>query len=168
MRYTNYLPLVCLIALVSGCAMNRQIIIQTPVGPRPFTEATRDSHGELVVRSELELGNSIDIDQQYHSGYKVYSLDGTFLEYVENKVGTYFKDPATVSLPPGRYKVVACTAPLGSISIPVVIEAGKTTVVLLDGTRLSRGRRKAVESDFVHLPDGTIIGWRAPEESEAK
>ena len=167
MNYSNYLPLVCLIALSSGCALDRQIIIQTPVGPPPFIEATRASQGELVVYSELELSNSYDIEQQYHSGYKLYSSDGTFLQYVENKIGARFEEPVTVSLPPGSYKVVARTAPIGTLSVPVLIEAGKRTVVCLDGTRLAR-RRRASNSDLVRLPDGSIIGWRAVDESKAK
>jgi len=168
MKYSNHFPLACLFTLSTGCAIDRQIIVQTPVGPPPFSEARRSFKGELVVYSELELSNSYDIDQQYHSGYKLYSSDGIFLQYVENKIGARFEEPATVSLSPGRYKVVARTAPLGSLSVPVVIEAGKTTMVLLDGTRLSRGRRKTTDSDFVRLPDRTIIGWRAPEENEAQ
>lgn len=111
--------------------------------------------------SASDLGAPGDPENvSYHSGYKIYSLDGKKVKHVSNKVGTYFEDPATVSLPPGEYKVLARATALGMVTVPVVIEAGKTTSVHLDGSELTGGRQISA-SDFVRLPGGLIIGWRA-------
>lgn len=97
-----------------------------------------------------------------HSGYKIYSLEGKALKYVDNRVHTFSGDPATVSLPPGKYKVVARAATFGMVTVAVVIEAGKTTFVHLDGSELASGQQGSA-SELVRLPDGLIIGWRAKE-----
>ena len=167
MKYTNYFLLMGLIVLASGCAFSRHVVLQTAVGPPPFVVATRSPEGGLAVYSASDIGTPGEPDYvNYHSGYKIYSLDGKMLKYVNNRVGpTYVEDPATVSLPPGRYNVVAGAAAFGTVSVPVVIEAGKTTFVHLDGSKLSSGRQTAA-SDFVRLPDGSIIGWRATTETK--
>jgi hypothetical protein len=53
------------------------------------------------------------------------------------------------------------------VTVQVVIEAGKTTPVHLDGSKLNQGRRTAA-SDFVRLPDGFVVGWVARESSGRK
>src|SRR5262245_37767314 len=89
-----------LIALTSGCAFHSLDVALAPVGPPPLVAAWRGaSAGGLVVFSGLDLGMPGEPeDMHYHSGYWVYSPDGKLLKYVNNKVGTYIEDPATVSL----------------------------------------------------------------------
>ena len=169
MKRTNHFILAGLIGLASGCAFKRQSVVLPPVGPPPLVLGSRSPEGGLTVYSALDLGTPGEPDNvYYHSGYKIYSLDGKMVKDVNNKVGpTYIEDPATVSLPPGRYNVVARAAAFGTVSVPVVIEAGKTTSVHLDGSELTSGRQTSA-SDFVRLPDGLIIGWRAKENGEPK
>ncbi len=169
MKQMNYFLAICLIVLASGCAFDRHVVLQTAVGPAPLVPGSRSPEGGLTVYSALDLGTPGEPDNvYYHSGYKIYSLDGKMVKDVNNKVGpTYIEDPATVSLPPGRYNVVARAAAFGTVSVPVVIEAGKTTSVHLDGSELTSGRQTSA-SDFVRLPDGLIIGWRAKENGEPK
>lgn len=109
----------------------------------------------------------MDSDYNHHSDYKIYSLDGKVLKKVSNRVSTILEDPATVNLPPGKYKAVAKAAGFGMVTVPVVIEAGRTTFVRLDGSELTSGRKTST-NDFVRLPDGLVIGWRAPDETEPK
>jgi len=169
MKYTNYLFPICLIVLASGCALNRHVILQTAVGPPPLVVASGAPEGGLAVYSALGIGTPGEPENvYYHSGYKIYSLDGKMLKYVNNRVGpTYVEDPATVSLSPGRYNVVARAAAFGIVTVPVVIEAGKTTFVHLNGSELTVGRQTST-SEFVRLPDGLIVGWRAKEAGEPK
>ena len=169
MKHTNYFFLVCLIVLASGCAFNRHVVLQTAVGPPPLALASRSAEGGLAVYSALDIGTPGEAeDVSYHSGYKIYSLDGKMFKYINNRVGpTYIEDPATVSLPPGRYNVVARASAFGIVTVPVVIEAGKTTFVHLNGSELTVGRQTST-SGFVRLPDGLIVGWRAKEEGEPK
>jgi hypothetical protein len=51
------------------------------------------------------------------------------------------------------------------VTVPVVIEEGRTTVVHLDGSEVT-GRRRNSSADFVRLPDGSIIGWRANDDGK--
>lgn len=167
MKRTNCFFAVCLIVLASGCALNRNYVVLTPVGPPPRIAANNAPEGGLAIHSAFDVGGGgIDSEQQYHSGYKIYSLDGKSLRYVNNKVGI-IEDPQVVSLPPGRYNVVARAAAFGSVTVPVVIEAGKTTSVHLDGSELTSGIQTSAQG-LVSLPDGLIIGWSAQNGPEGK
>jgi len=168
MKYTNYLFPICLVVLASGCAANRHVVLQTAVGPPPFETRTGAPEGKLTVYSALDTGLSSDPDAStHHSDYRIYSADGKQLKYVHNWVGTFIEDPAVVSLAPGRYSVVARAAASGTVTVSIVIEAGKTTSVHLDGSKLADGR-KTSDSDIVRLPDGWTVGWRAKENEEPK
>src|SRR6187200_769279 len=137
MTHTNQFIAICLIVLASGCASNRPVLLQTTVGPPPAVAGSRSPDGGLVVYTSLDLGTPGDAEgTRYHSGYRIYSVEGKPLRYVNNKVGTYIDSPVTVSLPRGKYSVVAKAAAFGMVTVPVVIEAGKTTLVHLDGSEL--------------------------------
>src|SRR5260221_14767547 len=89
MNHANPLFPICLIALASGCAFTRQVVVQTAVGPPPSIVGTRSPKGGLAVYSALEIyGSDPDADIQYHSNYKIYSSDGILFQNVNNKVGT--------------------------------------------------------------------------------
>ena len=167
MKPANFL-LACFIGLTPGCTLIRQSAIVAPVGPPPLVPADRASEGRLVVYSALDIGTPGDSDYaRYHSGYRIYSADGKSLRWVNNRVRTSSEDPEVVSLPPGRYRVLARAAAFGTVTVPVVIEAGKTTFVHLDGSELAGGGQTTAIG-FVSLPDGLIIGWRAKDDAETK
>ena len=168
MKHTNHLLLVGLIGLASGCAFNRHVVLQTAVGPpRPVREIS-SLEGWLRVYSGFDIaGGGVDSDYSHHSDYKIYSPDGKLLKNVSNKVSAIMEDRATVSLPPGKYKVVAKAAVFATATLSVVIEAGKTTSVHLDGSEPTGGIQTST-NDFVRLPDGLIIGWRAKNETKPK
>src|SRR5438477_13105795 len=168
MKYTNYFFPIGLIVLASGCAFNRDLVLQTTVGPPPFETGTGSPEGRLAVYSTLDTGLSSDPDATaHHSDYRIYSADGKQLKYVHNWVGTFIEDPAVVSHAPGRYNVVARAAASGTVTVPIVIEAGKTTSVHLDGSKPADGRKPS-ESELVRLPDGWVVGWRAKGDGEPK
>jgi hypothetical protein len=154
---------------LSACAPARENVVLAPVGPSPIEPARSTSQGELVVYSKLESPMSSSDEEAilHHADYKIYLAEGTLVKSVRNQVGYLSKDPAPVSLPPGRYTVVADAARPGIVTVPVVIEAGKTTAVHLDGSEPDQGK-SAGGSDLVHLPDGTIVGWGARDENERK
>jgi hypothetical protein len=81
------------------------------------------------------------------------------IERVANQAGSFNANPATVRLSPGEYHVKALVARGGFVIVPVVIEAGKKTVVYLDGEALPQN--PSANDDFVRLPDGHVVGWRA-------
>src|SRR2546422_9722104 len=51
-----------------------------------------------------------------------------------------------------------------TVSVPDVIEQAKTTTVYLDGSG-SHLKRMCAETNFVRLPDGSFVGWRATTET---
>jgi hypothetical protein len=163
---THLLLLVCLLSLTS-CALNRQTTLTTPVGPPPSAAVSRAQKGELAVYSALDYGTPTDAEysRRYHSGYKLLTADGTPLKYIYNRLSTFSEDPERVTLPPGLYKITARASAFGSVTLPVLIEAGKTTSVHLDGSELS-GWSRGTGSSFVSLPDGLVIGWRAKEDNK--
>jgi len=64
-----------------------------------------------------------------------------------------------VKIPTGNYKVVAESAAYGRVTVPVVVQAGKVTVIHLD-----RGWRPVSTvsiNELVRLPDGEAVGWRS-------
>jgi hypothetical protein len=123
----------------------------------------------LVVYSAFETGMTADIDTRtaHHSDYWIQLPDGKPLEHVNNWVGTFIEDPTVVTLAPGHYYVLARVANSGMVKFPVSIEAGKTTAVHLDGSKLAQPQSVG-GSDLVRLPDGTIVGWGAGEDDEQK
>src|SRR5207249_1321638 len=141
------------------CATTRQTTLLPPVGPAPFEQARNSPEGALVVHSAFNPGSTTDQDAYpHHSGYRIYFEDGKHLKSVNNWVATFSEEPAVVGLAPGRYKVVARATRFGTVTVPVVIEAGKTTAVHLDESQLPK-RKDRASSDFVHLPNGFAVGW---------
>jgi hypothetical protein len=160
-KHLNVLLLGCLIGMVSGCASQPAVL--SPVGPPPLDRPSGAPDAGLSVFSAGDFGTPGDELAQYHSGYWLYAADGKRLKYINNRAGSQGREPARVSLPPGRYKVLARAAAFGIVTVPVVLEAGKTTFVHLDGSELTGASRTAT-AEFVSLPDGLIIGWRAKDE----
>lgn len=171
-RPASYVFLACSIGLSSGCALfNRPDVTLDPVGPPPvLVEPGHPPDGSLAVYSAWDSGSPADqsdVAVNHHSDYKIYSSDGKLFKTVNNFAGTFVEDPATVSLLPGHYTVVARAAALGFATVPVVIEAGKTTSVYLDGSEFQPAGKNS-PADFVRLPGGTAVGWRANEKVEVK
>lgn len=153
-------PLYFLVLLAfSGCATQPRVVLSQPVGPARPHLSRRKSEGDLVVATALEA-NTMDADHPTHSAYSIYGLDGAVVRHVDNRAGSFYQDPVAVSLPVGKYKVKAQATNAGVVEVPVIIEAGKTTVVVLDGTDFPTGASDD-EQKWVRLPDGQIIGMRA-------
>ena len=62
------------------------------------------------------------------------AIGGKILSKVDNSTGSFSGYPARVTLQPGEYRVKALAAGGRYAIVPVIIEAGETTVVSLDGT----------------------------------
>jgi len=66
-------------------------------------------------------------------------------------------------LPAGTYRVVARANGYGIVTVPVVIEKNQVTTVHLEGGGSWENEVARSQSDAVRLPDGRIVGWRAPQ-----
>ncbi len=153
------LSLMALVAL-AGCATRPRIVVNQPVGPGAPHVSRRKGQGELVVYSALEVADPDDYYHPTHSGYTIFNGGGQVFREVDNRAGSFYQEPVTVSLPAGNYKVRARATNSGTVIVPVVIEDGQTTVVDLEGATLPQTRKRPGDQ-FVRLPDGQIIGTRA-------
>lgn len=150
-------------ALFSGCVTTSHFTSET-VGPVPSAARGTDStNGTLLVYSAYKRNadfNSSDPNRPEHSDYKILTEDGHLLRKVHNITSTAFQDAVAVELTPGKYQVVARANGYGYLTIPVVIEAQRSTVIHLEGGGFWPDESAFNETNAVRLPDGQIIGWK--------
>jgi hypothetical protein len=145
--------------LLGGCA-----IATTPlasIGPGPAQKAWSRHEGDLQVFTATQ---TVDADFHayfdLHVGYDIDDTSGKTIRYVANHDSNIDESVDTVSLPPGTYTVVARSTWCGLMKIPVVIEAGKTTSVHLDGNNWWPPSHPAA-NQLVFLPNGEAAGWKS-------
>ena len=144
--------------LVAGCASKP--VVLPPVGPAPPSQTYDPPKGYLRVFSDTEK-HEIGENLYYytHKSYLIYTPSGRQLKYVANHVGDTDESPTLVTIPAGRYNVLADSSSYGRVTVPVIIEAGKTTVVHLDSAWRSSGSHGA---NLERLPNGEPVGWSGP------
>ena len=101
------------------------------VGPNVIEVKPRPS-GYLIVNSAPEQPNAqIYFDTRFypHTGYSIYDSNGVLVREVRNHLGAWDETLEKVSLPPGKYTVVALSEVDGRVAVPVVIQRAKTTFV---------------------------------------
>jgi hypothetical protein len=97
-----------------------------------------------------------------HTDCTIYSEGGRLLKRVRNARDRNDPEPTLVSLPPGRYEIQAGAEDYAGtleVRVPVVIQAGRTTVAHLSGGW--KPQRQYTRNEVVRLPDGEIAGWLA-------
>jgi hypothetical protein len=124
----------CVLALVSlaGCAA-APTVIHEPVRPQRQL-VRRRTDGGLVVYSAPRVSWYAQAEYPAYTDYTIYTQDGKVLSRIDNSTGSFNGYPARVTLQPGEYRVKALQAGRGYALVPVIIEAGETTVVNLNGT----------------------------------
>ncbi len=128
------------------------------VGPEPIARTASAHNGYLQVFSETETRLLGDNTRYYpHTGYSIHLESGQVLRFVPNHVGDMDEVPMLVRVPTGKYNIVAESAAYGRVTVPVVIQEGRTTVVHLDRDRTIPPN--ADPNDLVRLPNGEIVGW---------
>lgn len=145
------------LALALGCVHPREFSVAT-VGPAPSSHLSGATNGTLVVYSAWRKTGTDDTDHPVHSSYDVLTESGQAVQHVRNYVTPILDEPASISLAPGKYVVRARVQRYGFVSVPVVLEPHKTTVLYMDDTTKpdSTGQKPI---DPVKLPDGRVIGW---------
>jgi hypothetical protein len=154
-------------ALIAGCAsMQTSTMTLDPVGPPPTRTPMSGGQGALVVYSAFETHANFYSTSPYrriYTDYKVLYPNGELVQIVHNDPGGIADAPVAVTLPSGNYRVMAQANKYGMVTVPIVIAAGEITAVHLEGGANSWPDRPALEaSNPVRLPDGRIVGWRAP------
>ena len=153
--------------LLAGCATGKSGITLDAVGPFPGQPAAVSSaNGTLVVYSAYQVNadfNSRDPYRPEYSDYKIFTTDGKLLQRVHNNSGTILQDPGSVELPTGKYRVIARANGYGYVTVPVIVEAQQSTILHLEGGGSWSDKSALGHTDAVRLPDGQVVGWRAPE-----
>jgi hypothetical protein len=149
------------ILLISGCATNQPQLVLAPVGPPPGMSSSGNSQGSLVVFSAFDSTGIHGMDRQAHTSYKILSEDGKLLQKVRNDPGNLIGGPTSVQLAAGSYRVVAHANGYGLVTVPVVVQGGKETIIHLEGGGSWPNREEMIQANAVRLPDGRVVGWRA-------
>jgi hypothetical protein len=168
-RGRYFAGLVLLLLGSSGCANFQKDLVLDPVGPPPAHPiAAVSTNGSLVVYSagaavpdlSAEISGNPSDDWEY-SGYRILSPDGKLFKFVPNNAGTVQLHPQKIELPAGRYVVVARANGYGRVSVPVLIAGNRITTLHLDAGGFSPVEPGFNQTNTVHLPDGSVVGWRA-------
>ena len=158
-------PIYVLVALAvvqagSGCTPIQPLVLSDLIGPRqPMMGDDSSSGGTLIVYSDTDGPVFDAAEYSPHSGYKLYTMEGQLVRSVANRDRTISREPATVDLPVGQYKVIARAPNFGFVTVPVVIEKNLTTIVDLNGDVLPRSL--PANEKWVRLPNGQVIGSKS-------
>lgn len=147
----------------SGCAAQKHHLALDPVGPASAAPPMAETNGMLLVFSAYDPNphfNSL-LYRTFYTDYKVFSENGKLLQTVHNDNGTALEGPKTVSLPPGKYRVLAQSNGYGQVTVPVIIRPSLLTTVHLEGGHARQADEATPQGRTVRFPDGQIVGWRA-------
>jgi hypothetical protein len=100
-------------------------------------KAAEVSQGSLMVYSVMDRFDDDDVVYYEYSSYAIYTINGKLFRHVENRVSSSDQIPEAVTFPAGFYVVEARTATDVYVRVPVVIKAGRQTILDLG----SRGRK---------------------------
>ena len=158
--------------LLAGCATGKSGITLDTAGPVPAQPAAVSStNGTLMVYSAYEVNadfNSRDPYRPEYSDYRIFNTNGKLLQRVHNNSGTILQDPVSVELPPGKYRVFARANGYGYVTVPAIIEPEQSTILHLEGDVSWPGVAGFNLTNAVRLPDGQVVGWRAPEKHSSR
>jgi len=164
-KLTKNLFLVIALAAFAGCATSRPtVVVKDSVGPdlAPSRKLVAPAgQGQLVVYSALEVVNPVGSDFPTHAAYSIFGPDGKLIQRVDNRSGSFYQSPATVTLPQGEYTLKVPVANYGLVTVPVVIKENETTTLDFNGGHF-RQKKPTGAGQWVRLPSGEVIGMRAP------
>jgi len=144
-----------------GCAATRPALTLDPVGPRGSGFGLANQ-GYLQVFSETEAHDVGRIIYYSHSSYSIYTTTNKYFKGVINHAGNTDQSAMVVTLPAGKYQVVARAEGYGLVTVPVVIVGGKTTILYLERSGMPE-TQDLTEAELVRFPQGYVIGCRAKE-----
>ena len=129
--------------------------------------STTTGTGDLIVYSATYAPTLEQSEYTAHTNYTIATPDDKVIQRVANATGSFASRPARVSLPAGEYHVRAQYEGGRFVTVSIVIEPGKTTVLDLEGegskqasaTKTTPATETAKE--IIRLPNGKAVGWRA-------
>lgn len=147
---------------LAGCASGPPLAVAAPGAVDAGSAPSGAGLGDLVVYSATFAPTLEEGEYPAHTDYTIATPSDKIIEHISNRTGSFDRRPATVRLVSGEYHVRAQYDRGGFVTIPVVIEAGKTTTVGLDGSATPQQLSHAAEA--VRLPGGNVIGWKMTSE----
>jgi hypothetical protein len=152
-------------AMFVGCASERNKSVLDSGGTVAASATTSSNDGLLTVYSAYDAGAhfySRNFDGREYSDYSIFDAKGQLLRRVHNSTDTMTEEPATVSLPPGEYKVVArANGYFRNVTVPITIQRGRQTIIHLEGGGTASELAGADPGQTVRLPDGRIVGFQS-------
>ena len=103
--------------------------------------------GYLLVFSATDQFDDGGTFYYPHSSYSIYMAGGTFFKNVENHISRSDEIPELVTLPAGSYTILLRSENRGYIRLPVVIRAGRRTILDPDETQTDLQKRVAQPAD---------------------
>lgn len=168
MRALFHLILISAAILLAGCAIStRSNLVLDTVGPpmsQPTMSSSPSATGSLLVFSAFRSNadfNARDPYRQEYSDYEIFTADGKRLQRVHNNSGTILQEAVSVTLPVGKYQVMARANGFGFVIVPVIIVAHQSTILHLEGGGFWPAESVFNQTNAVRLPNGLIIGWKA-------
>ena len=150
-----------IIPLLAGCASTPTAL--SPVGPDPASQVgagPENSKGYLEVFTATVKSMPVASDDptsfNLHSSYDIYSPSGKDI-FVANHASDMDEGPDRVILPAGNYNVLANSTWCGQVSVPVMVQKGRTTVLHLDDNWWPV--TCSASNQLVYLPNGDAVGW---------
>ena len=121
--------------------------------------------GDLIVYSATYAPTLEQSEYTAHTNYTIATPDDKVIQRVANATGSFASRPARVSLAPGEYHVRAQYEGGRFVTVRLVIEPGKTTVLDLESepskqasaTKTAPATETAKE--IIRLPNGKAVGW---------
>jgi hypothetical protein len=147
--------------LLSGCALTP--VPLDAIGPAPEdgkpSAYTPMGSGWLRVYTATKRHEIGDNTFFYsHTGYRICTMDGQLWKFIPKNADNMDEAASIVEIPAGDYRIFAQSEAYNLVSVPVVIQAGKTTEVHL-GTHW-KAPPNTPTNEFVYLPDGRPVGWK--------
>ena len=105
------------------------------------------SQGYLLVYSATDRFDDGGTLYYPHSSYSIYRADGKFFKNVENHISKSDEIPALVTLPVGSYTILLRSENRGYIRLPIVITAGRRTILDPDEAQTDLQKRLAQPRD---------------------
>src|SRR5581483_2490557 len=156
--FTVLLTAIAAAALV-GCAASSTTVIADRVGPdlaQPRINVSA-GRGQLIVYTARDTGIGDPVAYfPTHSSYVILNADGSVLRRVDNRSGNFDREPLTVSLPSGTYKIRGRASNSGNVIVPIVVAENKTTVVDLEGATFPQHKPTGA-GQWIRLPNGQVI-----------
>jgi hypothetical protein len=103
--------------------------------------------GYLLVYSATDRFDDGGTFYYPHSSYSIYTAEGNFFKNVENHISRSDEIPALVTLPAGSYTILLRSENRGYIRLPIVITAGRRTILDPDEAQTDLQKRFAQPRD---------------------